>query len=219
MYLFLYARRVEKPELKFLLSLLAGLSLGYAFNSRQMTAVGFALPFIAVTAYDCWKMRSRALASGILVSAGFLVVFGLTLWYNNLVTGNPLQFPFHYYSPFEGVGFGTYGHTPLFGLRNLIVNSFRLNSALFGFPFSLMFVFFMLFVKKDFGDRLALGIIAGIGGLYIVYYSPGVADLGPVYFYEMLIPLLILSARALCIIHDMLKERFAGGKNVHSPFS
>ncbi len=86
------------------------------------------------------------------------------------------------------------------------------------FRFSLMFVFFMLFVKKDFGDRLAFGIIAGIGGMYIVYYSPGVADLGPVYFYEMLIPLLILSARAICIIHDMFKERFAGGKNVRSRF-
>ena len=41
MYLFLYVRRTEKTGLKFLLSLLAGLSLGYAFNTRQMTGIWF----------------------------------------------------------------------------------------------------------------------------------------------------------------------------------
>ena len=214
MYLFLYLRCTEKPGLKFLLSLLAGLSLGYAFNSRQMTAFGFAIPFIVIGAYDCWKMRSRALASGMLCGAGFLLIFGLTLWYNNMVTGNPQQFPFTYYDPSETFGFGAHGHTPLFGLRNLIVDSFRLNAALFGFPLSLIFVFFMLFIKKDFGDRLAFGIIAGICGVYFLYFSPGVFDLGPVYFYEMLIPLLILSARGIYILHDTLKGRFANSENV-----
>ena len=214
MYLFLYVRRTEKTGLKFLLSLLAGLSLGYAFNTRQMTAFGFVLPFIVVGVYDCWKMRSKALASGMLCGAGFMIIFALTLWYNALITNNPLQFPFHYYAPTEAIGFGINGYTPVFGLRNLIVNFFHLNGALFGFPLSLMFVFFMLFIKKDFGDRLAFGIIAGIGGMYFLYYSPGVSDLGPVYFYEMLIPLLILSARGIAVLHDMLKERFANSENV-----
>ena len=125
--------------------------------------------------------------------------------------GKSAEFPFTYYDPSETFGFGAHGHTPLFGLRSLIVDSFRLNAALFGFPLSLIFVFFMLFIKRDFGDRLAFGIIAGIWE-YFLYFSPGVFNLGPVYFYEMLIPLLILSTRGIYILHDTLKGRLQTAK-------
>jgi hypothetical protein len=211
MYLFLRARSTEKNSIGLCLSLLAGLCLGYAFNTRSLTALGFSLPFVWLMVKDGWKSPVKGLILEIPFIAGFLIMLGFTLWYNALVTGHPLQFPFSYYNPSEAVGFGTYGHTPLLALRNLIVSIFRLNAVLFGLPISLIFVFIFLFGRKDFGDRIALGIICGIAALYLFYFSPGVADLGPVYYYEMLIPLVLLSARGILLLKEKFMARYENG--------
>jgi hypothetical protein len=211
-YLFLRARRTETNGWKWLLFLLAGLSIGYAFNTRSLTALGFCLPFGIVLAKDIWRFPPKGMMNGLAISIGFMIIFAVTMWYNFLVTGNCLRFPFHYYDSSEAIGFGIYDHTPLLSIQNLAVNCFRLNAALFGFPVSFIFVFIILFTKTDFGDRLMFGILAGVAGLYSLYYSPGISDFGPVYYYEMIIPLLLLSARGIFCSIEFLSRYSPQGK-------
>jgi hypothetical protein len=138
-------------------------------------------------------------------------MFVPTLWYNHVVTGNSLLFPFVYHCSWEHIGFSSL-HTPYSALHNLAVSLVRLNGTLFGFPISLIFVFSFFFAKKEFGDRLAFGIIGCIACAYLFYYSPGVQDLGPVYYYETLIPLLLLSARGIQYLNNIISVHFEHGK-------
>jgi hypothetical protein len=213
-YLFLRARRTETTGWKWLLFLLAGLSIGYAFNTRSLTALGFCLPFCVVLLKDIWRSPAKEMMNGLALSIGFMIIFAATLWYNFLVTGNCFRFPFHLYDSSEAIGFGNYDHTPLLGIQNLAVNLFRLNAALFGFPISFIFVFIVLFMKKDFGDWLMFGILGGVAGMYFLYYSPGISDFGPVYYYEMIIPLLLLSARGIFSSIEFLSRYSAQGKTI-----
>ena len=62
-----------------------------------------------MTAGRCVPKRLRPEYCAAQVS---MIIFALTLWYNALITNNPLQFPFHYYAPTEAIGFGLNGYTP-----------------------------------------------------------------------------------------------------------
>ena len=202
MYLFLQSRSMsEKTRGGTFIAFLAGIALGYAFNVRSLTALGFAVPFCVVAAMDFRHQKPGTLSRGLLLAAGFSVMVGVTLWYNAIVTGDALTFPFHYYDSGEALGFGIFGHTILTSLRNLAVSIARLNSVFLGFPLSLLFLFIVLVDRKGFGDYLSIGILGGIAVAHLFYYSPGVSDLGPVYYYEAIIPLLLLTARGLVSLH------------------
>jgi hypothetical protein len=207
-YLFLRARRAKDWRVGAAFSALSGLALGYAFNVRSLTALGFALPFGFVVAADFYRKKPAAFLKTVLLAGGFAAMFGLTLWYNSIVTGHFFAFPFHYYNINESLGFGVQGHTIFQALRNLVISIARLNSIFLGFPLSLLFVFVSFFAKKDFGDRLLFGILAGVAGAYLFYFSPGVSDLGPVYYYELLVPLLLLSSRGILFVHRIIASRF-----------
>jgi hypothetical protein len=211
MYLFLRLRHMKAWQQKTFMTLLAGLVLGYAFNVRSLTAFGFSLPFAVVWLMNHRQFPKRTFWTGFLLFVGFFFMLTLTLWYNSIVTGNWLQFPFHYYGPIERIGFSLY-HTPYSALHNLAISIVRMNGALFGFPLSLLFVFICFFAKKEFADRLLFGILGGIIFAYCFYYSPGVQDLGPIYYYEAIIPLFILSARGIFFLHKMVFNRFDRGK-------
>jgi hypothetical protein len=212
MYLLLRARRSDKLLWAIGLSLLAGFSLGYAFNTRPWTAFAWSLPFLVVMAKDALRFVKHAVARGAMLTAGFAVLFFVTLHCNAVVTGNPMQFPYSYFDSTERLGFGVYGHTLLLGIRNLIVSLTRLNVILFGFPISLIFIFLFLFSKKEFGDRLSFGVLGSVSAAYLFFYTPGVSDLGPVYYYELLIPLLLLSARGVLFLHEKCSAHFEQGK-------
>jgi hypothetical protein len=212
MYLFLQSRSMsEKKYGGTIIALLAGLALGYAFNVRTLTALGFVVPFCVVALTDLRRQKPGTLLRGLFLTAGFALMVGITLWYNAIVTGNAMTFPFHYYDSVEKLGFGTYGHTFLAAIRNLGVSIGRLNGVFLGFPLSLVFVFAILFDRKGFGDYLSLGILGAIAVAYLFYYSPGVSDLGPVYYYETMIPLLLLSGRAIFFLHRFFTEHFSYG--------
>ena len=211
MYLFLHIREMQNTPMKAVMTILSGLALGYAFNVRPLTALGFSLPFIFIMIMDFRQFPKRTFLTGLFLSLSFSVMLILTLWYNAIVTGNPLLFPFSYYYPGESVGLSIL-HTPYSALHNLAVNLVRLNGTLFGFPISLIFVIAFFFAKKEFGDRLAFGILGSIACAYMFYFSPGVQDLGPVYYYETLIPLLLLSARGIQYLNKIVSIHFEHGK-------
>ena len=212
MYLFLQSRSMsEKTRGGTIIAFLSGIALGYAFNVRSLTALAFAVPFCMVAVTDFRQQKPGTLSRGLFLAAGFALIMSITLWYNAIVTGNALTFPFHYYDSGESLGFGTFGHTFLSSLRNLAVSIGRLNAAFLGFPLSLLFLFVVLFDRKGFGDYLSIGILGGIAIAYLFYYSPGVSDLGPVYYYETMIPLLLLTSRGLVSLHRLFAEHFKQG--------
>ncbi len=206
--LLLIARERATQPAGWLAAFAGGLALGLAFNVRPLTAVGYGLPFGAILVADATRRRRGTLA---LVSAsgiGLAIVIGATLWYNQGVTGSALTFPFNYYNAEEAMGFGVYGHTPLAALRNLGVSVLRLNAFLFGFPVSLMFAALPFAFRLTEGDRLAAGIVGSLSVAYLFYWSPGVSDAGPIYYYEMIVPLVLLSARGALALHAWVCSRF-----------
>ncbi|MCX7766253.1 MAG: glycosyltransferase family 39 protein, partial [Candidatus Sumerlaeia bacterium] len=215
MYLFLVAINAQTlTKINLLFSLLAGLCLGYAFNVRPLTAIGFAIPFAIILAVKLIRQRFQILPLVLLMTLGFLILSGFTLWCNKKITGNWLEFPFHYYNPTERFGFGAmlrdnhYVHTPIKAVINLAISAARMNIFLLGMPLSLIFVFVLIFSRRlHSGDKLCLGIIGAFCFAYLFYYSPGVSDCGPVYYYELIIPLIILSARGMFIASKFISER------------
>jgi len=211
--LFMYGFIVGKRRGSWFYGLLSGMAVGAAFNIRPLTAIGFGLPFAL---YLAWRMtRSPSKSAGFFLScfAGFLVLVLFTLWYNRLVSGNPLVFPFNVHDPNERIGFGKmlhglhYTHTPLKGLQNLLVSLGRYNLWLFGIPCSFLFLWPLLAKGRWWrGDYWCFAVIASFFLAYIFYYSPGVPETGPIYYFELLLPLCLLSARGLVNLHKIFQS-------------
>ena len=84
----------------------AGLASGVAFFARPYTAVLFAAPFAAHSVWVLGTRRRRAFGQYAALVGPGLVLVGVTLGYNALVTGDPLLFPYEAFAPLDGLGFG-----------------------------------------------------------------------------------------------------------------
>ena len=198
--------------------LCAGLAVGMAFNIRQLTAIGFGTPFAFYLLFALFKRpRNHAWFAGGCI-AGFAVMAGVTLWYNRLISGSPFVFPFNFYDPLERLGFGAmldglhYTHTPVRAVQNLLVSAARANLWFLGMPLSLGFLsaFFIFRGERRTGDRWCLAILASYVLWWFLYYSPGVPDTGPVYYFELLPVLCLLSARGVLMLHERFGRIQAG---------
>jgi 4-amino-4-deoxy-L-arabinose transferase-like glycosyltransferase len=196
-----------------ILGLAAGLVFSISFNLRQLTALGFGCPF-AIHLLWRWKQDKGKLLPFILsLVVGSLPILLSTLWYNRLMSGSFFRFPFHAYDPLERLGFGPmlddlrYIHTPIKGIQNLLVSIGRYNLWFLGMPLSLVFIFpVFIWDLRNKGDRLCVGIILFFFLSYLFYYSPGVADTGPIYYFELLLPFALLTARGLLILYDKTRS-------------
>ncbi len=204
------------PGKRFLFSIMAGFSIGYCVNVRPLTAVGFGILFALILLAHLIRKRPGTIRIIAGMVIGFLPVIMFTLWYNKIITGSRLEFPFHYYNPGERLGFGAmlseghYIHTPMKSLVNLAVSVARMNAFLLGFPVSLIFAAIVLFTRTLHpGDRLCLGIVVAFCFTYLFYHSPGISDTGPVYYYELIIPLIILTARGMTLLHNFITRHAA----------
>lgn len=206
--LLVIARRRAGQPAGLLAAFAGGLALGLAFNVRPLTAIGYGLPFGLLLVADAIRQRRSALALIAASGGGLAIAIGVTLWYNQGVTGSAFTFPFNYYNAEEAMGFGVYGHTPVMALSNMAVSFIRLNAFLFGFPLSLMFAAIPFAFRLTEGDKLAAGIVGSLSAAYLLYWAPGVSDVGPVYYYEMLVPLVLLSARGVMVSHEWVLRRF-----------
>ena len=194
--------------------LVAGLALGYGFNIRPLTAMAFAAPF-GLSVILSGRMRERRMLAWLAsVTAGFAVVFGLTLLWNRAITGHALLFPIPYLDAGQSVGLGVQDHTLAKGFSNLAVNIARLNAFAFGFPISLLFVAVTLFIKWRRADWLLWGILASLSVAYLFWWSAGVADLGPVYYFEAMIPIALLTAHGVFSLTASVTHRWPQMKYV-----
>lgn len=197
----------------YIYAVLFGICLGVAINIRPNTAVFFAVPFFCYSIIYMVRNKGKLFPQFLVSIITFGIFLVILFWYNKTITGNPFLFPFNYYDPTEKIGFGqmlknyAYIHTPIKGLLNLITNIVKLNSWLFGIPLSLLFIIsLLLFGKLCTSDLLNFSIILSVFFFQIFYYSPGVSDTGPVYYFELLLPLTILSARGIKETFNFLSE-------------
>jgi hypothetical protein len=147
--------------------------------------------------------RARLLALVLLAgSAGAGLV--AVLLYDRAVTGSALTLPWDLYHPREAFGFGrpiegsAYVHGARQALENLLVSAVRFNFWWLGWPASLA----LLFLPGVRGtDRGGLGpwpaVAAALVAVHLPYYSPGISDTGPVYYYELLLPASLAGAHGL----------------------
>ena len=159
------------------------------------------------------RLKVPALAA---VAAGTLVVGAIALPYNRMLTGDPLTFPInayvnkHYapnanaygFGPDRGMGWATDpnpGHTPLDGVINANLNTFGINTDLFGWVTgSLVFVAWLVCSagwRRP--DSVLMAVVIAFGLAYFPYYFSGGPDFGARYWFPAIVPLVALSARGI----------------------
>jgi dolichyl-phosphate-mannose-protein mannosyltransferase len=201
----------------FLFGIICGLAIGMTLNIRPLTAVGFGFPFgIYLTERVIRrKIRGKSLLFPVACILGFSIIVAFTFWYNKKVSGSIFKFPFNVYDPLERLGFGAmldrlrYTHTPFKGIQNLLVSIGRFNLWYLGIPISLFLMLPLFFSgKMNKWDTWCLVVIGSFCAAYILYYSPGVPETGPVYYFELLLPVSLLSARGVIILHEIIKAEW-----------
>jgi 4-amino-4-deoxy-L-arabinose transferase-like glycosyltransferase len=152
--------------------------------------------------------------------AGFglaaLLVGGITLPYNAHLTGDPTVFPIMaYFDKYHGrnsnaFGFGSDrgmgwpidplpGHGPIDAVINANLNAFSLNVELFGWSTgSLLLIAIVAFsAALRRADYLMLAVIAAVIGIHTFYYFSGGPDFGARYWYLIIVPCAVLTARGV----------------------
>jgi hypothetical protein len=158
-------------------------------------------------------------------TAGAILIGAIVLPYNKLLTGDMLTFPLNKYldehfgagrnnlgfGPDRGYGWALQpfpGHSPLGALINAELNTFSINTELFGWAAgSLLFTAFFLSsgaLRKS--DYLMLAICVAIFGLYFFYYYSGGPDFGARYWFLMLIPFIAFTVRGIGVLQTKLSS-------------
>jgi hypothetical protein len=160
------------------------------------------------------------------LAAGTVLIGAITLPYNKLLTGNATRAPLmayidKYYGPHRNdLGFGPNrglgwaldaypGHTPFESLINDELNAASINAELFGWSTgSLLLAILMVFCGAlGKSDRLMLSGIAVVLGAYSLYWFSGGPDFGARYWYLVIVPCVVLTARGI----QFLQEKCAPG--------
>jgi hypothetical protein len=212
------ARRSARVRPAALWAAAAGLAFGLAFATRPLTALAVIVPAAAVFAADALRRRPRALLR-LAAGAGPLVLAGAaSLAYNAWMTGDPLLPPFYVYWPRDRIGFGPLRgmgagpeawdgpwvalHTPWQGLADLGTNLVLLDRWIFGIQGSLAAAVLVALaglrrsgLTAERGVLLAALVLQPL--LYTLLWWPGRSPMGPVYYFEMLLPVVVLAASAL----------------------
>lgn len=197
-----------------------------AFFIRPQSALGIGVPLLALWAVGVGRTRGHqrlvSLIAFALPSALFALLF---LGVNQLQNGSPWLLSYQRvisYARESGFRFAPAAWaeamrdpsklhnfdftSPLAGLMNLGTALYRLNFALFGWPCSLLLVIFAGHAKR------LWPIYAGLAAHFAVHYfvtHAGVDLFGPSHYFEVALPLIILTAAGAA----RLSERLAGWRD------
>jgi len=181
-------------------AILAGLGWSWLFLNRTYTALLLALPFGLDCMISLWKKRSRDEWLGTLCFAG-AAAFGGVLYmaYNFAALGDPLSPTYLFYDFGERLGFGersSHGrkvtHDLARGVEVMGRNLHRLDQWIYGFPGSGIVV--SLAVLAGWRRRwtgLFIGAAAAVYLGYIYFWFEGVHMVGPVYYFETIVFLML----------------------------
>jgi hypothetical protein len=203
--------------------LFAGGAVGMLSLTRPLDGlvIGVLLGLWAVGASGR-RLRLPAITGFVL---GTLLIGALIFPYNKEVTGSSTKFPLtsyyeHYHGPkSNAIGFGPErglgwpidpfpGHSPVEAFINSSLNTFSVNTELFGWSMgSLLVVAIFLFSgQMRRSDYLMLTVIAAVLGTYSLYWFSGGPDFGARYWYLILIPLLALAVRGIRLLERRFKS-------------
>lgn len=165
------------------------------------------------------RLRLSSLAA---LGLGTVLVGATVFPYNRMLTGDALTFPInayvnkHYapnansygFGPDRGMGWPTDpnpGHTPVDGLINANLNTFAINTDLFGWVTgSLIFVTWMVCSRAwRRQDYLMFAALLAFPLAYFPYYFSGGPDFGARYWFPAIIPLVVLSIRGMQSIAEL----------------
>lgn len=203
--------------------LVAGAAGGALLFVRPLALAFLASPMVLIEVHRARAgiPRRRWICAG----ATFLVFCALFLAYNHRVTGHPLRTTREVVYPYGLFGFGprsahiptygTQGHTPLKGLRNVGVQLGTLSTGLLGWPAISLLPAVLGFLARRRGVwpwvfALAVGATAGV--LFFSWY-PAVEH-GPRHYLDSWPGLIILSALGLQDATAWFRRKYgAGGSN------
>lgn len=174
---------------------LAGGALGFAFTVRPQVALPVGGVLAVVLARDLWRgRRYGALLASLLAGGVFVAAVG---WYDWKITGSPLQLPWSLFPIREAMGFSP-PHSFLGAWQNLLVSLVRWNGWWLGLPAGLAVI--AVWGALGYPAR-GLRLWALCGAALVLfnfcYYSPGVSETGPVYYFELLLPGSLLAAQVV----------------------
>ncbi len=197
LFCYVYWKEKNRP----LFALFAGLAWSVLFLNRTYTGLLIALPFALDALWDLFKARNRATLSAtfLFVISSSLGVLGY-LYYNYLAVGDPLLPTYLYYAPSENLGFGMrhldvlpFEHTFSLGVSYIRDNVLLLDKWLWGFPGSLVVVFFCtVFGWHKRWSLLCVLVCLSVPVGYVFFWFKGITTVGPVYYFELL-PFLLLA--------------------------
>jgi hypothetical protein len=216
-----WARKTGKA----LWGVVSGLAAGGALLVRPLEGftLGCLIGLWMLTGAGALRWKAASLAA---FAAGGMLLGVPTLYYNQLLTGDPLKFPImaytdKYYGPnSNALGFGpdrglgwaidpNPGHSPFDAMVNANLNMFSINIELFGWSTGslLLAALFLLAAKLRRPDWLMLALSAAIFGVHFFYYFSGGPDFGARYWYLVLVPCVVFTIGGL----DLLRERLEAG--------
>jgi dolichyl-phosphate-mannose-protein mannosyltransferase len=210
--LFVYAAlRIEESATATRWWSLAAIAMVCAVFTRPQIGISLALPFMIRLA---WVIARGAVRPGwvppvvafIILGCGAAVFLGV----NHALTGNVLRTGYHAY--WDQGHKWTFPIGPAYTVREISQNLAQLNFWLFGWPISLAFVPFF----ERIGRAWAL---ASVPILALFWFGlvgvPTVAAVGPVYYAETIVPLVILTASGLERVVALARDRLGETRLTH----
>jgi hypothetical protein len=190
-------------------AILAGIVLGVAALTRPFEAVAVGLPF---GCHAIWLMlrEPRRYVARFVVMA--MLAAGIAL---QVVVIRMIVLGYKTPIPMTIIGLaqhgGEYRHTAPLALAHLAVNWLQVNWWLLGWPISLLFAGIVFFKqRRDQWDWLLIGWIASVSAFYCLYKYPGVNDTGPVYYFTLITPLVLLTVRHVFALQQFWLRRNLG---------
>lgn len=163
-------------------------------------------------------------------SISFLSIFLIALLYNNLLTGDPFLFPFSKYEPLDTIGFGIkrvspYSPVYLFTIDSSIyATKTFIYQLLFNWTVGGIFLIFSITILRKFSiyEKLLLILFVSIiignfifwGPYHILKWENSMNMFGPIYYFNLLLPISIISGRIISDLNIELNNKFYGIKNV-----
>ncbi len=184
---------------------LLGSALGLGVTVRMQTAVPVGgVIFLMVAAFLARRRRWRLLLGVLGAGAPWAVLVGA---YNRATTGSVLSLPWSLYRPVERYGFGQVleGDDFVHGVRtaaeNLAIYAVRFNAWWLGLPLGLALLVLWIRQGRPWGReplvRMWQWAGAALIAFHVPYYSTGVSETGPVYLFELIVPLSFVAAAVL----------------------
>jgi 4-amino-4-deoxy-L-arabinose transferase-like glycosyltransferase len=171
----------------------AGLALGMAFLTRSLTAIAYAVPFVAYSLVQVIRRRQPHWPNYLLIAFPGVALGVLLPIYQWAVTGDPWLNPYVLWWPYDRIGFGPGigampgGHSPYYAWINLKQDLPRAATDVLGWP-ALSWLPLLLGLALRPHHARDWGLLAPFACLvvaYVFYWIGSPARLwGPRYYFE-----------------------------------